>query len=145
MLPIHFRQCKKSKVFYRGRNGSFDAYLDFIMRSFLIHFWKGGGPPLLNCENEMKPTLVLDVDHKRFLIHWLSAANHLVYGVACVIGHLCHINSQNWSWVVCKWLVFMTLLDLKNPYSISRELRRIEQKSIPPLRSKNPRAAINRS
>ena len=57
-------------------------------------------------------TFTLYVNHKRFLIHGLPSSYHLINGVACVIGHFCHIYPQYRSRIVGKRLVLMTIHNL---------------------------------
>ncbi len=58
-------------------------------------------------------TFSLNIDHKGFLVYRLPATNHLIYGITSVIGHVCDIDSQYWSWIIVKWLVFMPMKNLK--------------------------------
>ena len=59
-------------------------------------------------------TFVLNINHKWFLVHGLSSTNHLINCVACIIGHICHVDPQNRSWIISKRLIFMAFKNLQS-------------------------------
>ena len=54
----------------------------------------------------------LDVDHEGLLVGGLSAAHHLVDGVAGVVDRLSHVDPQNGPGVEPERFVFLALDDL---------------------------------